>query len=206
LRESRFANERRNRGAELQRAEMLTALTLAAQRDVLLEDGRPGLVLPLPDAPTIAARHVRPGQPIAVLLLRDHDVVLDEAQWGVAPRHVAEPRAFARRYRTHRVFVERLAESRVFCPLWRRGQRCAIPFSGYDDRVRGAGVRVVRAESPVAWGAGVYRAAALPDGSDLQAALILAAGTPMVVPGAALREWLDARTPADEALALLAPP
>jgi putative SOS response-associated peptidase YedK len=182
---------------------MLTAIALAAQRDVLLEDGRPGLVLPLPGAPTIAARHVRPGQPIAVVLLRDGEPVLEEASWGVAPRHVGEPRKFAKRYRTHRVFVERLGESRVFAPLWRRGQRCAIPFSGYDDFVRGAGTRSVSAATPVAWGAGVFRAPALPDGSDLHAALILRDGAPLVVPDAALIAWLEPETPADEALASL---
>ncbi|HET7845068.1 MAG TPA: SOS response-associated peptidase family protein [Xanthomonadales bacterium] len=182
---------------------MLTAITLAAQRDVLLDDGRAGLELPLPDRPTIAARHVRPGQPIAVVLLRDGEVLLEEANWGVAPRHVAEPRKFAKRYRTHRVFVERLGTSRVFCPLWRRGQRCAIPFSGYDDFVRGEGARLVRAPAPVAWGAGVYRAPAQPDGSDLHAALVLDDGAPMLVPGEALVEWLDPATEPDAALSLL---
>jgi putative SOS response-associated peptidase YedK len=187
----------------LQRAPVLTAITLAAQRDVLLDDGRAGLVLPLPDAPTIAARHVRPGQPIAVVIARDGEPLLEEARWGVAPRHVADARAFARRYRTHRVFVERLAESRVFAPLWRRGQRCAIPFSGYDDFVRGEGARLVRAPSSVAWGAGVYRAASQPDGSDLDAAFILADGAPLVVPFASLLGWLDRSTEPEEALGML---
>jgi len=182
---------------------MLTAIVLTAQRDVLLEDGRAGLVLPLPGAPTIAARHVRPGQPIAVVLMRDGEALLEEASWGVAPRHVAEPRAFAKRYRTHRVFVERLGTSRVFCPLWRRGQRCAIPFSGYDDFRRGEGGSVVVAKTPVAWGAGVFRAPSQSDGSDLHAAMILDDGAPLVVPDARLLQWLDPATAPDAALALL---
>jgi putative SOS response-associated peptidase YedK len=200
---SRIAKPLRARRADLQRTRMLTAITLAAQRDVVLEDGRAGLVLPLPGAPTIAARHVRPGQPLAVVLLRDAVPLLEEASWGIAPRHAGDARRFAKRYRTHRVFVERLGESRVFAPLWRRGQRCAIPFSGYDDYTRGEGASVVRAALPVAWAAGVYRGASLPDGSDLQAAMILDRGAPMVVPDAALVAWLDPETPAERALASL---
>jgi len=183
---------------------VLTAITLSARPDVLLDDGRPGLTLPLADAPTIAARHVRPGQPVAIVLASDGVAMLEEARWGIAPRHVADGRAFVRRYRTHRVFVERVGESRVFAPLWRRGQRCAIPFSAFDDFVRGEGVRSVAAGAPVAWAAGVYRAASEPDGSDLQAAFVLdESGGPLVVPGPALAEWLDPAVAPTRALSLL---
>lgn len=183
---------------------MLTAISLAAQRDVVLDDGRAGMVLPLPDSPTIAARHVRPGQPLAVVLARDGEPTLEEAGWGVAPRHVSDGRAFARRYRTHRVFVQRLAESRVFAPLWKRGQRCAIPLSAYDDFVRGEGVRLVGVPGALAWAAGVYRAPSEPDGSDLQAAVLLGGeGGPLLVAGDDLGAWIDAATDAVAALALL---
>lgn len=183
---------------------VLTAITIAAQRDVVLDDGRAGLALPLPDAPTIAARHVRPGEPIAVVLARDGEPQLDEANWGVAPRHVPDGRAFAKRYRTHRVFLERLAESRVFAPLWKRGQRCAIPLSAYDDFVRGEGVRLVRVPGIVAWAAGVYRAPREPDGSDLEAAFVLGeGGGPLLVAGSDLAAWLDAATEVVAALGLL---
>lgn len=192
---------------------MTNALLLAPSDDALLGDGRPATRVPLPRGETlVAARElVKPGAHIALVLApdrEDREWRVEDAVWGLAPRHVADRAAFRRRYRTHRVREDLLAQSRVFAPPWRRGQRCAIPLTGFawwrrDDR----GVRrgIAHASSCVL-AAGLYVPAAAPDGSDMSAALVVR-GThdrlePIVLPPASLEGWL-ARGP-DEAMQMLA--
>lgn len=188
---------------------MTTALILAASGDALLDDGRPATIVPLPHGETrVAARElVRPGAHVAIVLAGDEgdgetpDFTIEDAIWGVAPRHVADRAGFRRRYRTHRARAETLLESRVFAPLWRRGQRCAIPLTGFSWWSRDAGGTFSRGSSH-AHGAqavlacGLYVPALAPDGSDMSAAIVVresgnARLQPLLLPLAALTRWLD---------------
>lgn len=187
---------------------MATALILAASGDALLEDGRPATIVPLPcGTARVAARElVRPGARIAILLGDADDasetpgVMVEDATWGVAPRHVADRAAFRRRYHTHRARAESLEQSRVFAPLWRRGQRCAIPLTGFGWWSRD-GDAFARGSSHAAGGhcvlaCGLYIPALAPDGSDLSAAILVRESRngrlqPLLLPREQLERWLD---------------
>ncbi len=168
-------------------------------------------------APNLPPRwNIPPTTPVLTAVSENGKRIPRVARWGLLPRYEPEPKT---KLSTHNARIETLMTSRLFAPVWARGQRCLVIADGFyewRESDKQPFAIAARDEGPLAfaglwdvWEGKAERVMSctmivMPSAEFLGA---IHDRTPIVLPEAAWPKWLGETAAKDDELkAMLKPP